>query len=250
MRIVTSLEDARVQRRWRKRAQSKLRAELKICGVPHDVAESLVASSADFVHALSTLESGELANETLRIAARAFTPIVEVHPYIDFRLWGSTLGRFTQAVGDDRWPARDEWEAASRHAGEQALQAPIPYRGLQLARDHIGKDRLLDVFRLGEKIVRLTPHYARYAIYASQSFFEPQKVQRALNGVGLDEPLPASIVVREQDGYIYFVLADGHHRALVRNYRDIPIFLRPHPDQEVKQHYSFRNYVKEHWQKL
>jgi hypothetical protein len=235
--------------KWRAWFKAELHLRLLAAGLARPIADAVTSCAAELSTALHVAVAGDrtIGSTVVVAVVDSFGPVANEHPYLDFRVWSRVLASVLPSLNVEHL---GEHSDASVAAGNQALRAPIPYSGLQRARGFIGHVGILDLFESGARIARLKPHDARYALYTSQSFFDREKAVRAVSGHGLDQPLPARIRVRDEDGFINFVLADGHHRALVLNGRDRPIHLLPHPKSDVRQHYSFRNFVREHWAKL
>lgn len=169
--------------------------------------------------------------------------VLRVDPVCDLSRW---IERFVQVFvpADDVREAVRMADSAARILVVNEVTTLRAIRRVYRSRSESG---LLESFETS-RLVRLSHSEMRGRLYATQEFFDDTKAERAQDN--RNDPGQAMLRVRASDGFIRFVLTDGHHRALVA-WSDRASFSIHTAFGEAAGHsWPFRRYAAAHWQRF
>lgn len=218
--------------------RERLRRLLDQTAIPHEVLRAARDSIRRLSRAVQTAQDPARAFHAVEDALPGFVVAWQSAPELDPAPW-------LDALSDD--PSDPN---AAKRAMAAALDAPLTIPGLRRLKEMQGGDAVLALFAGGPRAVRLSKREVQQRLYSSQGFFDPEKGARALQNPEVDVVVPACLRIRAHDGYLHFVLTDGHHRVLTKYMLDEPVTLMVVLDESVASKVSFRAFAEEHARQL
>ena len=166
--------------------------------------------------------------------------VLRADPVCDLNRW---IERFVEVFV----PATDVREAVQR--ADSASRALVvnevtTLRAIRRVYRSRSESGLTEAFETS-RIVRLSHSEMQGRLYATQDFFDDTKAARAQDS--RDDPGQAVVRVRASDGFIHFLLTDGHHRALVAWSDRASFSMQTTVGNAVGPSRSFRRYAAAHW---